>query len=76
MELRQARDERDRQLSHVQALTEEVAKYKEYTGKSASELDCLTVKSNELEVFHVNNLSLLCEVLNCYCLLRFLLFNM
>lgn len=49
MELQQARDERDRQLSQVLSLTEEVAKYKDFTGKSASELDCLTMKSNELE---------------------------
>lgn len=48
-ELQQARDERDRQLLQVQVLTEEIAKYKDFTGKSVSELDCLTVKSNELE---------------------------
>lgn len=48
-ELQQARDDRDRQLSQVQTLTDEIAKYKDFTGRSVSELDCLTVKSNELE---------------------------
>ncbi|XP_057528390.1 kinesin-like protein KIN-14N isoform X2 [Amaranthus tricolor] len=48
-ELQQARDDRDRQLSQVHTLTDEVAKYKDFTGKSVSELGCLTVKSNELE---------------------------
>ncbi|XP_010694266.2 kinesin-like protein KIN-14N isoform X1 [Beta vulgaris subsp. vulgaris] len=48
-ELQQARDDRDRQLSQVQTLADEIAKYKDFTGRSVSELDCLTVKSNELE---------------------------
>lgn len=52
-ELQQARDDRDRQLSQVQTLTDEIAKYKDFTGRSVSELDCLTVKSNELEVSHL-----------------------
>lgn len=49
-DLQQVRDDRDRQLSQVLALTSEVVKYKECTGKSFAELDNLTVKSNELEV--------------------------
>ncbi|KAK9674386.1 hypothetical protein RND81_12G229300 [Saponaria officinalis] len=48
-ELQQARDDRDRQLSQVQALNDELAKYKDFTGRSVSELDCLTMRSNELE---------------------------
>lgn len=48
-ELQQARDDRDRQLSQVHTITDELAKYKDFTGRSVSELDCLTVKSNELE---------------------------
>ena len=50
-ELKQIRDDRDRQLGKVQALTEEVAKYKEHTGKSCAQLDTLTIKTNALEVF-------------------------
>ncbi|KAM0028982.1 putative minus-end-directed kinesin ATPase [Helianthus debilis subsp. tardiflorus] len=49
LDLQQVRDERDRQLSHVQELSVEVLKYKELTGKSADELRNLTTKSNELE---------------------------
>ncbi|KAJ0603866.1 hypothetical protein HanHA300_Chr02g0043091 [Helianthus annuus] len=49
LELQQVRDERDRQLSHVQELSAEVLKYKELTGKSADELRNLTTKSHELE---------------------------
>jgi len=52
-ELQQVRDDRDHQLSQVLVLMGEVAKYKDYTGRSASELDCLTVKSTELEVYHI-----------------------
>ncbi|KAK7246649.1 hypothetical protein RIF29_41519 [Crotalaria pallida] len=48
-EVKQIRDDRDRQLGQVQALTGEVAKYKEYTGKSCAQLDTLTVKTNALE---------------------------
>ncbi|XP_074319460.1 kinesin-like protein KIN-14N isoform X2 [Silene latifolia] len=48
-ELQQSQDERDRQLSQVQALRDEIAKYKDFTGSSVSELDSLTLKSNELE---------------------------
>ena len=57
-ELQQARDDRDRQLSQVHTLTDEVAKYKDFTGKSVSELGCLTVKSNELEVYCIYSLAL------------------
>lgn len=49
-ELHQVREDRDRQITQVQALTAEVVKYKEFTGKSCAELDSLTVKSNALEV--------------------------
>lgn len=49
-DLQQARDDRDRQLSHVQALTTELVNYKECAGKTFAELDNLTVKSDELEV--------------------------
>lgn len=49
-ELKQIRDDRDRQLGQVQALTGEVTKYKEFTGKSSEQLDTLTTKTNALEV--------------------------
>lgn len=49
-ELQQVRDERDRHLLNVEALTEEVVNFKECTGKSFAELDNLTIKSNDLEV--------------------------
>lgn len=48
-ELKQIRDDRDRQLGQVQALTGEVAKYKEYTGKSSEQLGTLMAKTNALE---------------------------
>ncbi|KAL5096549.1 hypothetical protein RYX36_000876 [Vicia faba] len=48
-ELKQVRDDRDHQVGQVQALTGEVAKYKEYTGKSSEQLDTLTVKTSALE---------------------------
>ncbi|KNA15247.1 hypothetical protein SOVF_099940 isoform B [Spinacia oleracea] len=48
-ELQQARDDRDRQLSQVHTLTDEIGKYKDFTGRSVSELDCLSMKSDELE---------------------------
>ena len=50
-ELHQIRDDRDRQLAQVRALSGEVEKYKEYTGKSSAQLDSLTIKTNALEVF-------------------------
>lgn len=50
VELQQVRDERDRQVTQMQALTAEIVKYKEFTGKSCAELDNLTIKSNALEV--------------------------
>ncbi|GAB4846221.1 Kinesin-like protein KIN-14C [Ancistrocladus abbreviatus] len=49
MELQQVRDDRDHHLSQAQALAEEITNYKECTGKSAYELDSLSMKSNELE---------------------------
>ncbi|KAE9597118.1 hypothetical protein Lal_00007325 [Lupinus albus] len=48
-ELKQIRDERDRQQGQVKALMGEVAKYKEYTGKSLAQLDTLIIKTNALE---------------------------
>ncbi|GFZ12464.1 kinesin 2 [Actinidia rufa] len=48
-DLQQVREDRDRQLLQVQALTAEVVKYKEWTGKYVAELDHLTLKSNDLE---------------------------
>lgn len=48
-ELQQVRDDRDRQVTHVQDLTAEVLKFKESTGKSCVELDNLTIKTNALE---------------------------
>ncbi|GFZ07460.1 kinesin 2 [Actinidia rufa] len=48
-DLQQVREDRDRQLLQVQALTTEVVKYKEWTGKYVAELDHLTLKSNDLE---------------------------
>lgn len=51
-ELKQVRDDRDHQVGQVQALTGEVAKYKEYTGKSSEQLDTLTVKTSALEVVY------------------------
>ncbi|RDY05311.1 Kinesin-like protein KIN-14C, partial [Mucuna pruriens] len=48
-ELKQIRDDRDRQQVQVQALTGEVEKYKEYTGKSCAQLDTLMIKTNALE---------------------------
>ncbi|KAG6695115.1 hypothetical protein I3842_09G079900 [Carya illinoinensis] len=48
-ELNQVRDDRDRQVTRVQALTAEVVKYEEFTGRSCVELDNLTLKSNALE---------------------------
>lgn len=50
LDLQQVRDDRERQLSQVQEMSAEVLKYKEWTGKSAAELESLTTKSNELEV--------------------------
>lgn len=44
------RDDRDRQVSQVQALSAEIVKFKESTGKSFAELDNLTMKSKSLEV--------------------------
>ncbi|XP_057766506.1 kinesin-like protein KIN-14N [Salvia miltiorrhiza] len=48
-DLLQIRDDRDRQLFQVQALSTEVMKYKECAGKSIAELDSFTSKMNELE---------------------------
>ncbi|KAH1087496.1 hypothetical protein GYH30_018859 [Glycine max] len=48
-ELKQIRDDRDHQLGQVNALTGEIAKYKEYTGKTCTQLDTLMIKTNALE---------------------------
>ncbi|KAK1430960.1 hypothetical protein QVD17_14111 [Tagetes erecta] len=49
LDLQQVRDDRDHQVSQVQELSAEVLKYKEWTGKSAAELESITRKSNEFE---------------------------
>ncbi|ESW21682.1 hypothetical protein PHAVU_005G090700 [Phaseolus vulgaris] len=49
VELQQVRDDRDRQLSQVQTLTSELEKSKGSTEKSCSELNNLTIKTNEVE---------------------------
>ncbi|XP_010267813.1 PREDICTED: kinesin-like protein KIN-14C isoform X2 [Nelumbo nucifera] len=49
VELQQVREDRDRQQLQVQTLTDDVAKYKETTGKSSAELDNLMIKSSALE---------------------------
>lgn len=49
-ELHRVREDRDRQVSEVQALTTDLLKFKEKTGKSFMELDNLTIKSNALQV--------------------------
>ncbi|KAK8618326.1 hypothetical protein V6N13_132320 [Hibiscus sabdariffa] len=48
-ELQLVRDDRERQMSQMQALSAEIAKFKESTGKSLAELDSLTMKSESLE---------------------------
>ena len=50
VELQQVREDRERQVTQVQALIAEVEKYKEVSGESVAELDNLTTKSNALEV--------------------------
>jgi kinesin family protein C1 len=49
-ELQQVRDDRDRQVTDVHALTAELEKFKECAGKSFEEVDNLTIKSKALEV--------------------------
>ncbi|OMO64942.1 hypothetical protein COLO4_31687 [Corchorus olitorius] len=48
-ELQQVRDDRDRQVSQVHALSDQMEKFKETAGKSFAELDNLTMKSKSLE---------------------------
>ena len=55
--MKQIRDDRDRQQAQVQALTGEVANYKEFTGNSCAQLDSLTSKIKTVEV---------CFVLCCF----------
>lgn len=50
-EIQQVRDDRDRQLSLVQTLSDEVEKCRESAGKYCEELDEMKAKTNELEVF-------------------------
>ncbi|TKY48990.1 Kinesin-3 protein [Spatholobus suberectus] len=49
VELQQVRDDRDCQLSQVQTLSSELEKFKDSTEKSCSELNNLTIRTNELE---------------------------
>lgn len=56
-ELQQVREDRDQKLAEVKALTADLAKYKESTGRSVAELDNLTIKSNVLEVSGVTFIS-------------------
>lgn len=49
-DLQQIRDDRDRQLFQVQALSSEVMKYQECAGKSVAELNGFTSKMKDLEV--------------------------
>ncbi|KAE8733203.1 Kinesin-1 [Hibiscus syriacus] len=48
-ELQQVRDDRDRQMSQVQAQSVEIEKHKEITGSSLAELNNLKTKSKSLE---------------------------
>jgi hypothetical protein len=51
----EVRDDRDRQISQVQTLSTEIVKFKDSSEKSGSEVNNLTIKTNELEVglYHV-----------------------
>ena len=49
-ELQQVREDRDRQVAQVQALTADLEKHKEFSVKSYAELDVLMMKSDTLEV--------------------------
>ncbi|XP_061341790.1 kinesin-like protein KIN-14N isoform X2 [Gastrolobium bilobum] len=49
VELQLVRDDRDCKLSQVQTLSSELVKFKDSSEKSCSELDNLTIKTNELE---------------------------
>ncbi|KAL0302078.1 UNVERIFIED_CONTAM: Kinesin-like protein KIN-14N [Sesamum radiatum] len=53
-DLQKVREDRDCQLLQVQALSAELVKYKECTGKSIAELDSLTTKTNELELSNMS----------------------
>ncbi|XP_020233981.1 kinesin-like protein KIN-14C [Cajanus cajan] len=48
-ELKQIKGDRDRQQVQVLALTGEVEKYKEHTGKTCAQLDTLKIRTNALE---------------------------
>ncbi|KAL8506117.1 hypothetical protein ACS0TY_017108 [Phlomoides rotata] len=49
IDLQQVREDRDRQLLHVQALSSDVQKYKENTEKTFAELNSMSTKTVELE---------------------------
>ncbi|ERM99862.1 hypothetical protein AMTR_s00098p00155820 [Amborella trichopoda] len=48
-EMRQLKEDKDNQLSQVEALTAEVARYKECTGRSTAEMTFLASKTTQLE---------------------------
>ena len=50
VEVQRAREDVDRKETQLQALNAELEKLREYSGKSAAELDNLTMQSNALEV--------------------------
>lgn len=49
-ELQHVIENRDQCMSQIQALTEENARFKEFTGKSTCELEILSTKATALEV--------------------------
>ena len=49
-ELRLIREDRDFQLTSIQSLQSDLAKFKEFTGKSSAELANLTTRNDTLEV--------------------------
>lgn len=68
-ELQQVRDDREHSLEQVQSLTQEVAKFKEITGKSSKDLDMITTKTIALEVcLHLShNKSFVTRVQHLFC---------
>ena len=65
-ELQQVRDDRDHQVSRLQALSAEIVKYRETTGKSLAELELLATKSKSLEVcwscFYISSIFLFLDM--------------
>lgn len=47
--MQQVREDREKKVSQVQALSIDLENHKERTGKSVADLDNLTLKSNALE---------------------------